>query len=1096
MRPWSNRPKAPYSKLLTFPLLPFTVLLICASPLLPLSITLPPAAAQEAPPEDRLNEADRLLQQGIQQYQVSQFREALQSWQQALEIYREPGIQAAFPQRSRQGEGVILGNLGAAYLGIGNYQQAIDFFEQRLAIAREIGDRAGEGRAIGNLGAAYLEIGNYQRAIDFSEQHLAIAREIGDSPEERLRQRAEEGGAIGNLGAAYLGIGNYQQAIDYSEQSLIIAREIGDRAGEGHTLGNLGVAYLRIGNYQQAIDYSEQHLTIAREIGDRAEEGRALGNLGAAYWSLGQYQRAIDFPEQHLTIAREIGDRAGEGRAIGNLGIAYFSLGDYQQGINFFEQRLAIAQEIGDRAGEGKALGNLGLAYFSLGDYQQGINFFEQSLAIAREIGDRAGEGTSLGNLGLAYFSLGDYQQGINFFEQRLAIAQEIGDRAGEGKALGNLGLAYFSLGDYQQGINFFEQSLAIAQEIGDRQMEGTALGNLGNAYRDMGDYQQAIDFSEQSLAIAREIGDRAGERIDLNNIGVLWEEQNQPELAIAFLKQSVNVSESIRGRIRRLDQDLQQSYTDTVADTYRRLANLLLARGDILEAQQVLELLKIQELQEYTRGRVTNLETREYELSETEKAVVDTYGSLAELGLAAEQCKDSPDCSDAEWATLNNQLDALAIEYEEAVDALEAEVQARRNQDRERLHPDKFVGAAANIIEAQPGTVLIYPVVLDDKLWILWGSEGGVANSIEVPITMQEIGDAVLRFRRLMTQCEHGRCSDVADIQAVSQELYNYLFPQQLEDELQAIRETLPDGQVPNLVFALDRVTRYIPMAALFDGEQYLIENYTVSTILSAEQTQFDNPLPQNIDRTSVLALGLSNPVPEHGFPYALVNVPTELDAIVQQTATESLGIYSGEQLLNEAFDSSAFRQLRNGQQVLHIATHGVFAPNVHDLSYLMLGTGEPMYISELESAKRHFTDLSLVVLSACQTALADTDQSGLEIASIANTFIDAQVDTVVASLWLVNDESTSLLMEEFYRNLSQGTEAAPITISQALREAQLSLIRGAAESDRATNRGIELEPISDAGSSEGRSPSQSSQTRFGHPYYWSPFIIIGNGL
>lgn len=133
------------------------------APVVLLSVTLPvslvglpgPALAQETPAEmetadvgDRLAQANRLFQQGVQQNEVSQFRAALQSWQQALELYRDAAVKAAFPQESRQGEGSALGSLGNAYRNLGQYQQAIDFYEQSLVIFRELGDRLGEGNAL------------------------------------------------------------------------------------------------------------------------------------------------------------------------------------------------------------------------------------------------------------------------------------------------------------------------------------------------------------------------------------------------------------------------------------------------------------------------------------------------------------------------------------------------------------------------------------------------------------------------------------------------------------------------------------------------------------------------------------------------------------------------------------------------------------------------------------------------------------------------------------------------------------------------------------------------------------------------------------
>ena len=119
------------------------------------------------------------------------------------------------------------------------------------------------------------------------------------------------------------------------------------------------------------------------------------------------------------------------------------------------------------------------------------------------------------------------------------------------------------------------------------------------HSYRSLGNYAKAIDYHEQSLAIACEIKDRQGEGNSLGNLGSVFKNQKQIELAIIFYKQSVNVRETIRQDIRTLDRSLQESYTQTVAGTYRTLADLLLSQGRVLEAQQVLELLKIQELRD-----------------------------------------------------------------------------------------------------------------------------------------------------------------------------------------------------------------------------------------------------------------------------------------------------------------------------------------------------------------------------------------------------------------------------------------------------------------------------------------------------------------
>jgi CHAT domain-containing protein len=326
-------------------------------------------------PDARKAEADRLFQQGIEQYQTSQFEAALQSWQQALTIYREI--------KDRKGEGQSLGNLGLAYLSLGDYAKAIEYEQQSLAVKREIKDRLGEGHALCNLGSAYLSLGDYAKAIEYEQQSLDIAKEIKD--------RYGEGQSLGNLGNAYIYLGDYTTAIKYQQQSLAIAREIQDRLGEEQSLNNLGLAYLSLGDYATAIDYYQQSLAIAKGIKNRQGEGLALGSLGNAYYRLGDYATAIDYYQQSLAIAREIRDRQGEGGSLGSLGLAYDFLGDYVKAIDYYQQSLAIAKGIGDKNEEGTALNNLGIALFKSGNLTQAEKILRDGIEVLESLRQRLG---------------------------------------------------------------------------------------------------------------------------------------------------------------------------------------------------------------------------------------------------------------------------------------------------------------------------------------------------------------------------------------------------------------------------------------------------------------------------------------------------------------------------------------------------------------------------------------------------------------------------------------------------------------------------------------------------------------------------------
>ncbi len=964
-------------------------------------------------PDQKKAEADQLFQQGNQQYENSQFQAAIQLWQEALKIYRELGDHSE--------EAASLNNLGIAYDSLGRYQKAIEFHQQSLTIEQEIGDRNGVATSLNNLGGAYRSLGQYQKAIEFHQQSLAIKQEIGD--------RNGEAGSLVNLGIAYDSLGRYQKAIEFYQQSLFIFREVGDRNGEATALGNLGNTYYFLGQYQKAIEYYQRSLTIEQEIGDRNGVANSLGNLGNAYESLGQYQKAIEYHQRSLTFTQEIGDRNGVANSLNNLGITYSRLGQYQKAKEFYQQSLAITREIGDRNGEANSLGNLGIAYIHLGQYQKAIEFLQQSLTIQRDIKKRNREAASLGNLGVAYESLGQYQKAIEFYQQYLAIAREIGDRNGEAISFLSLGVAYKSLGQYQKAIEFYQQSLAIFRELGDRDREGASLSVLG----------------------------------------FLFDEQNQPELAITFFKQSVNVREGIRRDIRGLSTDLQLSYTETVADTYRRLADLLLSQGRILEAQQVLELLKIQEIRDYLDDQRAGGKLPGVTLLPKEEELLQRYDTLIAFAQELKNCEQTQ-CT--ELTQLRDERDILKQQYLQAIQTLEAEIRSRRATEEDAfLDPDDLSKQARDILKAQPGTVLIYPLVLEDKLWLLWAVEGRVVSKREINVGQQQLGEAVLKLRQLLQD----RHSDVEELQQVSKNLYDWLiFP--VEAELQDTK---------HLVFSLDRVTRYIPMGVLFDGEQYLIEKYTINTILSAELTDMSDRLPKGTENAPILALGVSNAMADFN---SLPNVVSELDGIVREenNPEDRHGVYPGLQFLNGEFNFNALRDNLSGRKLLHIATHGKFVPGRREESYLLLGNGEKLPIPQIEILTDYMDDTHLVVLSACETALGEADQEGIEINGISYYFLNGGAETVLASLWNVNDGSTSHLMQQFYSHLSQGN----FTKAEALQKAQLKMLRGeVVRVDGEGDRGVIILPPKEVTSGSG-------STGLSHPYYWAAFILIGNGL
>lgn len=311
-------------------------------------------------------QAEQLFQQGVEQYQKRQLEAALESWQQALTLYRQ--------LQDRQGEALVLGNLGATYLTIGNYNKAIEFLQPFLLIAQNTGNRSSEAQALGNLGIAYKGSGKYTQSIEFHQQALTLMRQ--------LNNRQGEGQIIGNLGNTYEALGDYEKAIASYQQSLEIAREINDHIGEGTALGTLGAINANLGKYGKAIEFYQQSLVIARRIGDTQSQANTFNNLGNTYHIQENLTQAIEYYTQSLSLARTIGDRKLEGEVLLSLGMVYEDQRNFTKAIEHQQQSLRIAQAIGDRRVEALAFNNLGHTLFNSGNLKEAEEKLREAVSI------------------------------------------------------------------------------------------------------------------------------------------------------------------------------------------------------------------------------------------------------------------------------------------------------------------------------------------------------------------------------------------------------------------------------------------------------------------------------------------------------------------------------------------------------------------------------------------------------------------------------------------------------------------------------------------------------------------------------------------
>jgi CHAT domain-containing protein len=327
-------------------------------------------------------------------------------------------------------------------------------------------------------------------------------------------------------------------------------------------------------------------------------------------------------------------------------------------------------------------------------------------------------------------------------------------------------------------------------------------------------------------------------------------------------------------------------------------------------------------------------------------------------------------------------------------------------------------------------GAVVVYPILLPDRTELLLSLPTGLQR-FTVPVGAQALTQEVREFRLLLEK------RTTREYLPHAQQLYNWL--------IRPIEPALASARADTLVFVPDGPLRTIPMAALHDGQQFLISKYAVATTPGLKLTD-PRPVPRR--NTRVLALGLTEAV--QGFP-ALPNVSPELDTVQR--------LYSGEVLLNQQFRiPSVEKELQEKPfNVVHIASHGQFDSDVKK-TFLLTFDGK-LTMDRLDQVigrlRFHEDALDLLTLSACQTAAGD-DRAALGLAGVA---IKAGARSALATLWYINDQASSELVAEFYRQLQEPT----ISRAKALQRAQVKLL---------------------------------SNWRYEHPGYWAPFLLLNNWL
>lgn len=921
-----------------------------------------------------------------------------------------------------------------------------------------------------------------------AEGLIAKAREASKLWRE-LGARPREAEALHLIGNAESSLGRNARAMASYRQALAIRTAIGDRAGQGKTLGEMGWISLLTGRNDLALGYLNRALVIFRNLKNRPSEGNTLNDLGNVHYRMSRFDQALKYYEKALAIRQETGNRIGEGSTLLNIANVHYALSNYEKALDFYSRSMAIRVELKDRNGEAATVNNLGNVYYRLSRYEKALKNYGNALAIYRELKNRNSEGSALSNLGEAHEQLGQYDQALAEYQQALDIRREVGDRHGEALTLNDLGEVNRRMGNNEKALDYYRQALSIRREIGDRIGEGDTLNDIGKSYRDLKRLDESMRAHEQALAIARGIRDRLGEAAALNELMLACRDGRKSRLAVFYGKQAVNLYQQIRTDIKTLEKESQQSFIKSREDTYRNLADILIGENRLPEAEQVLGLLKQEEYFEFIRRDASSapgsgsaaLTTDEAALQKRYREISDKVTAIgAERGALADKKNRTPE-EERRLAKLDADLVVAGQAFQKFLVRLESELSGSTDGTAKIFYLRESQGLMEDLREMGHGVVALHTLITDEKYRVILTTPD-IQKGFEYPIKAAELNRKILLFRQILQNPK-------IDPVPMARELYRIL--------VEPVSQDLRAAGARTLMWSLDGALRYLPMAALHNGERYLIEEYGISIFTPASQARLKDAPAAG---WRALGLGVTRSFGES--TPALPGVRDEMNSIIRdesagKDSSGSAGALPGTIRLDDQFTQPAMLEgLRQRPSVVHIASHFMFQPGNETSSALLLGDGTLLTMAQIKVLPRLFGGVELLTLSACNTATGGGGATGKEVEGFAVLAQRQGAKGVIASLWPVADRSTKNLMQEFYR--SRETEPG-LTKAEALRKAQIKLLSGATSSSDQADQQVTRQLVQ-----EEFKPGEDKLPRFkhdpkkpyAHPYFWAPFILIGNWL
>lgn len=975
---------------------------------------------------DKKGEADSLTNLGQIEMAKGMESSALEKFVASLKLHRDI--------KDNRGAATDLTSMGKVYLARGDLENASSVLDEAARLSRTIRNPRGEIIILGELAMLQRAKNNFSSAISLLKQALEIARQTSDSR------------ALSAINLKMAGVledaGEYEKALELFRQTLSTMRQQGDRKGELWALSGIGIIQAKTEDYENALRNLIEAVQLRSDIGVTASQSRELDfYLGEIYEGFRDFDRALEHYQKAISPAQAPGSEALLGRIYDRIGNIYYSMEEYPKARDFLDDALRISAETRNVAVQKGQLIRLGDISSKMGDAETALKYQQKALTLTRETQDQRSEARTLTRIGTLNQILGRPRVALENYQEAKEIRSKLGDRRGVNENLVQIALVTSILGDSDTAVEDLKQAFSIAQSSQDQSMMWKAYFIMGRTLESKKSLGEALESYRKAIAIleameADTIEESPEDEFIFGGKRALFETTLRVLMTLArkdpegeYDGQALRIAERLNAT------DFEKTLSATNVESFSNLPNDLLIKEKSLK----LSIQRINNHLEEERSKIKPNTTQMNKLLEERKSKEKSFKELKER-LATEY----PTYSQLRYPrpVAVHQLQRSVIDPDEAVLAF----MVTRGKtylfamDKHRFHTSSI-----------------------DYSW----------NEIEKDV------DALIRpLHRAETQASWDP--------SIAYRLYAKLIkPVEYFFASKSAVVIIPHGPLSALPFEIlvdSKAHSTKRFWSANDRPSYLVEKYafcyepSVSVFaqvrsrsrgknpgwnlvafgdadyIDIQKSQQPNPGSEkllssiNFKAGSLKGQDLS-PLP---------GTRKEISEIVKIVggATQT---YFGPQATETLFKKADLARYN----YIHLATHGVLLNGSGKLQhrpgiiFSLFGDRENDGFLQLGEVFGLKLNSDLVVLSSC-LAPGKTDQTeSIGLTGLARAFLFAGTDSVILSMWQVNDQSTANFFVDVYRNLKEASKA------EALRQAKVALLKNSGTS---------------------------------HPYCWGSFVLMGD--